>query len=473
MKLSTPTNAADIQQIVEKRLSALDRGSLHETHTIEFRDQPMSLPVIQMPIDALAYNPGTHRIRAQRTLDPSRDGALETDPYGQVAQKYLHDLLVGSPTDPGKPDPSFEALKEDLREHGQNEPGIITRSGVLINGNTRRAALKSLGEDNIRVAVLPTDVGIEDIQNIELALQMRKDHRRDYSFMNLLLALDERVAAGHEPAKIQKAFRMKPATFERNIWILSFVREAIDRSRGEGLDGAKVALRLVDFESDQGQLEELYTAWNKLKVRSTDEAETLKEQRLVAMILDKSKTDLRLIDADFSEKYLKGVIPASTPVAPVSAIPGTTIKTTPPSEELQALRNFTDSILKAKAIERSPALVAPGDAAHANKTLQKIDEAFDSALDKAGKNSRIKKRRYAAVERLSDAADSLDLATNSVAEARATANFNADDLDEALSRVQGSLLKLAQLVTRSGDTPADRPGLAWLRKAAFPANEDS
>ncbi|MGW4942068.1 hypothetical protein ACWEOZ_10820 [Actinoplanes sp. NPDC004185] len=475
MSLPAPANAADVQKVVEQRLEALDKGSLQETLTIEFRGRPASLPVIQMPIDALAYNPNTHRIRAQRATDPERDTALDAEPYGVVAQKYLHDLLMGSPANPGKVDPSFEALKEDLREHGQNEPGIITRSGVLINGNTRRAALKTLGAEHIRVAVLPSDTGIEDIQNVELALQLRKDHRRDYSFMNLLLALDERVAAGQEPSKIQRAFRMRPATFERNIWILGFVREAIERSRQRLGDGAEVSLRLIDFEADQGQLEELYNAWNKLKAKSSDEAELVKEQRLVAMVLDKSKTDLRLIEADFATKYLKNVIPVQVPKPPVppSTIPGTSIKTAPASDELQVLRDFATSVLKARALEQSPSAATPAEITQASDVLKKVDAAMDSALDKAGKNSRIKKRRFAPVERLSDVADSVDAATGSVADARATGNFNADDLDEALIKVQESLAKLAQLVSRSVDTGADRPGLAWLRTAARLADTDA
>jgi hypothetical protein len=95
MRMPEPANSVDVQRLVEQRLNALDKGSLHETLTIEFRDRPMPLPVIQMPIDVLVYNPNTHRIRAQRALDPERDTALDSEPYGQVAQKYLHDLLMG------------------------------------------------------------------------------------------------------------------------------------------------------------------------------------------------------------------------------------------------------------------------------------------------------------------------------------------------------------------------------------------
>lgn len=178
--LQNPPNADDVQKVVEERIRALDtiKGA-QETVTVEWRGQQHHIPVISMPVDLLHYNPDTHRIRAQRSIDPDREQDLEADPFGESAQNYLHQLLMGDPSDPSKIDPSFTALKDDLREHGQSEPGIVTRSGVLVNGNTRQAALKELGEKNIRVGVLPPDAGHDDLQSIELSLQLRKDHRRE------------------------------------------------------------------------------------------------------------------------------------------------------------------------------------------------------------------------------------------------------------------------------------------------------
>lgn len=465
----TPPNATEVQNVVEERLADFDgAGGLQETVTIDFRGQQTSLPVISMPVSLLKYNPDTHRIRAQRDLDPVRDRELRDAPYGTAAQQYLHDLLKGSPADPGKTDPSFEVLKEDLRDNGQNDPGIITRTGVLINGNTRRAALKELGQTDIRVAVLPGSAGLDDWHNVELALQLRRDHRRDYSFMNLLLAIDERLAGGRSPGAIQSDFRMRPSTFDRNVWILQFVREAIQRSATDAGGGKPaISLRLIDFEADQGQLEELYRAWNALKSKSSDDAEALKEQRLLAMVLDKSKTDLRLIEPDFADKYLKHVVPEPIPGKQnLTVVPGTAISTPGPSAKLEALRVFTTSILQAKAIAQSPGHAGHETITAATRTLTKIDAELNSALDKAGKNSRITKRRFAASERLTDAAEAFDLAATAVAEARATSSFEVEDIEDALNQIQRSVTKFAQLVSRSGPVEGDRPGLAWLRSAA-------
>lgn len=333
--LKNPRNAGDVRKVVEERLRALETlKGFQETVTVEWRGTQQHIPVISMPVDLLHYNPDTHRIRAQRSIDPDREQDLETDPFGESAQNYLHQLLMGDPSDPSKTDPSFTALKEDLREHGQSEPGIVTRSGVLVNGNTRQAALKDLGEKNIRVGVLPSDTGYDDLQSIELSLQLRKDHRRDYSFMNSLLAVDERAAAGDLPAKIQGEFRIKATTYEQRRWILQFVQDAIERSRVGGPNNKTFAMRLVDFESHQGKLEELYRAYTALKKNSSGQADALREQRLLALILDKSKTDLRLVEADFIQRYMKSVLEPVAPSAPPALrIPGTSITVPGPSQE--------------------------------------------------------------------------------------------------------------------------------------------
>lgn len=464
MPLTRPANADDVRKVVEDRLTALGSG-LQETVPVEWRGQQRILPVISMPVDLLSYNPYTHRVRAQRSLDAARDLDLENEPYGAAGQAYLHKLLMGTPSDPSKVDPSFEALQEDLKEHGQSEPGIITRDGVLINGNTRRAALKSLGQEHIRVGVLPADAGHDDLRSVELSLQLRKDHKREYSFMNLLLAIDERVQAGRPAAEILRDFRITAKTFERNRWILGFVRDAIDRSKVTG--GVEdVSMRLVNFESDQGQMEELHRAYVTLKAKSSDDADALLEQRLLAMAMDKSKTDLRFIEADFADRYMKDVVPTAPPPAAAVKIPGTSISTAPPAPRVEALRALTTAVLRAKSVELYPTSVTPAALADATKSLTEIDTALDTALDKAGKTNRITKKRFAASERISDGTTDLDLAAAAVADARSTGNFDVDDLDASLAALRTSISKLAQIVARGTDSGTLPASVAWLRAAA-------
>jgi hypothetical protein len=339
---------------------------------------------------------------------------------------------------------------------------------VLINGNTRRAALRELDHPHMRVGVLPPDAGLDDLQAIELSLQLRKEHKRDYSFMNFLLAIEERVRANRKPVEIQRDFRVKPSTYERSVWILAFVREAIERSTVE-VDGVKNSMRLVDFETHQGKMEELYTAYMKRKATDPDAAEALREQRLLALALDKSKTDLRLIEPDFAATYLQGYIPQdgpAAPAAPARTIPGTSIKAAPRSETVQTLRAATDRVLQARAVE-SLGLAAPAPLlTEASETLAAARSAVDAALDKAGRSGRVLKRRLGASERLSDANDDLELCLRAVVDARQTGNFQPEDLDEQLISLRTNLAKLAQQASRGGYAPGAAAGVDWLRAVA-------
>lgn len=464
MASNEPPKAAEVQAVIEKRLQAQAAGSgLQETVTIEWRGKLEPIPVITMPVELLTYNPDTHRIRAQRTHDPSRNEALRTDPFGADAQGYLHKLLMGDPAHPDKVDPAFEALREDLKAHSQSDPGIVTRSGILINGNTRRAALKELGAPNIRVGVLPGDASFDDRQSIELSLQLRRDHRRDYSFMNLLLAIDARVDDNVPAAKIQIDFRMRPSTYERNVWILEAVRECITRSEVTTAGGVKLSLRLIDFEEHQGKLEELYRAYMTLKAKSPEDATLLREQRLLAITMNKSKTDVRLIEPDFADKYMSKVVPAPTDAEPVpNKIPGLSIAVAGPSPKVRSLKALTDEVLKARVLEGRAEDVTPAEVAEAGQKLTKVREALDKALDQAGRSARLTKKRLAAADRIADATEDINLALHAVVDALQTSNFDAEDIDEPLRELNAALRKLSKAATRDADGDAG-DGVAWLK----------
>ena len=170
-----PPTAAAVASMVQQRIDALDRDGLTETTTVDWRGSTKTLPVIVMPVSSLYFNPDTHRVRAQRTLNPEKDAIVGSNPFGSEAQEYLRELLRADPREPTKDDPGFTALRDDLKDNGQTEPGVITRAGILINGNTRCAALREIGAEHIRVGVLPPDASHDDFLGVELALQLRKE----------------------------------------------------------------------------------------------------------------------------------------------------------------------------------------------------------------------------------------------------------------------------------------------------------
>ncbi|MFC9495122.1 transcriptional regulator [Streptomyces sp. NPDC056982] len=456
----TPPLAADNREIVDQRLKEAAAGQgLRETLTIEWRTQPQVVEVIDMPVEVLYFNPATHRIRAQRSFSPERDRLLDENPWSSASQDYLQYLLQAKPDDPSKRDPAFADLKESLQEYRQNEPGLITREGILVNGNTRAAALKELGVPNIRVGVLPASCTWADINAVELSLQLRQDKRRDYSYINELIAMQEQIDSGRQVDDIAKAFHKRAATVEADLWILATLEDLRRRSRA-----GSAQLQLLDFEDAKEKLHELYRAWVKESKKNRDLAELMKENRLAAISLKFSKTDIRLIESDFRKRYLETrLTPALQP--DVSApqerrIPGMTRVVRPAAQPYAEAQAFTNQVLQAKALERAGA----GEASEvASRIVDQARTAIEDALEPAGKDARVRKRKQAASDRLNDACQDIEQCILDIGLARASNSLDEETLDDSVLKLKATLEKLAREAKRSVAEPGD--GVAWLLDA--------
>jgi len=458
-----PPKGEEIRQIISQRLKqAMNEDGARVT--IDWRGEQRHLYVISMPVEMLYFNPDTHRIRAQRTLDPGRNMTLEEEPWGQEAQGYLRDLLKQRPSNPDQTDPDFIALMDELDDSGQREPGIVSPHGILVDGNTRAAALKELGVANIRVGVLPEDTSRQDINDVELSLQLRKDRRRDYSYINRLIAIDEELARGRSEADVAKDFNIKLATLQRDRWVYDLIFEAIDRSKTE--NGA--SLRLIDFEQHQEKLRELHRDYSKLASTDSDAANRLKQSRLAMVLLDYSKTSLRLAEEDFHTRYLESRLPEELKPSVVSAeplsVPGIHGATLPDqSSTSAAVQALTDQLLRAKAVASDGKSATPEDVARASSVVKQARETFDVAVKLAGQNAELVKRQTQVPERLTDAAEYVTQCANEFAEAKAKRALDEEAFDDALIVLRESLESLARQAGRTFTAPGE--GVAWLLEA--------
>ncbi|GAB2845927.1 hypothetical protein GCM10027074_10980 [Streptomyces deserti] len=464
-----PPRAAEFTELIKKKLKEVKAaGGTRETVTVDWNGQQAHVEVIDLPLSGLYFNPGTHRIRAQRSHNPARDEALDRDPWSDESQDYLRTLLQASPTDPDLRDKDFDKLKESLDQFGQNDPGLVTHHGVLVNGNTRAAALRELGVQSMRVGVLPEWFSWADINAVELSLQLRKDHRRDYSYINRLLAMEEQAALGRTPEQIAKEFRIHVKTYYQERWILSTIQELIDRSKS----GGGVALRLVDWEGAQERLKELHRLYVKLEAVDRDQAEILKEWRLAAILLDFSKTDVRHIDEEFlKEGYLGQALPSTLAKGGAKAtepesvsIPGLGLEVPAASSRVAEARFLNDQILRAAAAVRNGgAELLDSDREQNQALLDDAKNAFDEAIENAGRNARLRKRKQMAPARLADACADIDQCVMDLVQARASRSLDEEAFDEAVLKLRASLRKLAQQAGRGLPNPGD--GVTWLIEA--------
>ncbi|MGW2476565.1 transcriptional regulator [Streptomyces sp. NPDC001665] len=461
VKFGVPPEGERIRSMVEERL----RQAMAENGakvTVEWRGEQKHLSVISMPVDLLYLNPDTHRIRAQRTLDPEQNQVLEEQPWSEDAQDYLALLLSRNPANPTQTDPDFTALQDELDDFGQKEPGIISPDGILVDGNTRCAALRKIGIKDIRVGVLPADTSRRDINNVELALQLRKDKRREYSYINRLIAIEEELANGRRPEDVARDFNIKTTTLRQDRWVYELVNDAIDRSKDPTTG---VGLRLVDFEDHQEKLRELQRDYTKLAKTDPDGAEQLKESRLAMVVLNYPKTSVRLAEADFHTRFLDERLPDDLrPAAQDSAavsipgLPGVAVQDG--TAVVKATRALTDNLLKAKAAALAGAKLTPAEVAQAAAKIKSARGTFDVAVKMAGQNAQLQKRKIAVPERLTDAADYVNQCAAEFAEAKAKRALDEDSFDDALLTLRASLARLAKQAGRTFSSPGD--GVEWL-----------
>lgn len=462
-----PPTADAVRTMVTQRLEDLDHnGSVPETLTLEWRDAPLHVQVIDMPLNALYYNPGTHRIRAQRSLDQVRDEALSADPWSQESQDYLKYLLTRRPADPAQRDTEFDKLAEHLEQFGQIEPGLITREGILVNGNTRCAALREgVKATSMRVGVLPASCTWEDINAVEVSLQLRHDTRRDYSYINHLLALEEQRDQLHRPTSvIARIFHTTTAVCDRDFWVLAELQNCIERSRTAGSE----SMRLVDFEQSKEKLAELYRVYREEHKKNRERAELLKESRLAAIVLDYAKTDVRFIGTDFQERYLdKGLIDefgrTESGAEAAVAIPGLGRSVKASGADVAAARAVTDKLLQAKAVEAAGDSVGELAKTAASKLISSYRDAFNEAITIAGRDAMLRKKRLAAPDRVVAACKDLEQAVTDLVLARGNSSLDEDAFDDALIQVHTVLEQLAIEAQRSVKIPGS--GLDWLTAA--------
>ncbi len=199
------------------RIDAAAAGAAHR-HVVPAPAGYAELPVTTIAAPLLVYRPDNGRILAEVAAAAEDRGEAVAQLCARAAdrdvQTLLHGLLIAAARDPRAP------IFDELAEHGrQTEPLLITRTGLVVNGNRRLAAMRELraaeparfaGFAEIEAAVLPADTAAAELEYIEAALQMAPSLRLEYGWINRRLKL-RRHARDLDRSAIVAAYGFKDA----------------------------------------------------------------------------------------------------------------------------------------------------------------------------------------------------------------------------------------------------------------------
>lgn len=204
----------------EERIKMLDevrKGKPYTHEDIVYKKKMDLHPVFRIPTRYLIYNKYNGRIlsmvksfeRQFRILDPE----LEKD------KKIIEEFLWQS-----KPDRNQATLK-DLDKWGQKRVGIVTRDGVVIDGNRRCSLLNRLGEEYFNAVILDDtmDSSAREIMELETMYQMGEDEKLDYNPIEKYLKCKDLVEQGFKPIQIGEMMRQPESQIEEWLNIMDLM----------------------------------------------------------------------------------------------------------------------------------------------------------------------------------------------------------------------------------------------------------
>jgi hypothetical protein len=266
---------------------------------LPWQNASVDAPVINLPLEAVLLNHRSHRIRAQ-IESHSQNEQIASDPFGEQAQETVAQILRDTE--------DFGDLKTNLSQEGQRDAGVVTRAGILVNGNTRAVALRDLGEHYIRAAVLPADASQEELDELELRLQMRREFKQEYTFTNELLFVDDLLNRyGRLPNEIALALGWaaadEPLELRRGGKRVQQAQQLLSLTRNvQAVSGG--TRPLTYFDDKRQTCIEINNIYQELVSTNPNAAQRVRDARLLAMFAGLGYRELREIDVDFVPDHL-------------------------------------------------------------------------------------------------------------------------------------------------------------------------
>lgn len=190
--------------------------------------------VYLIPVEYLAPNVLNDRI-AWKIREFEAEKGRKLSPNNQDDVEYVYDLIEQE-----NPKENVKTLK-DLAEKGQQVDGIITKDGIIIDGNRRATLLRKLFKGAaskfnknledfrfFKAIVLSEDIDDKEIMALETRIQIGEDKKLDYNPICLYIKVDNLSSAEYNDQQIANYMNISEAEVKDKREIFKLMNEYLE-----------------------------------------------------------------------------------------------------------------------------------------------------------------------------------------------------------------------------------------------------
>jgi hypothetical protein len=225
----------------EQRIAYLSKLSSSEkkpsrSKEIWYKISRQTLPVHEIDLQYLIYNAYNGRIASfVKSYERQTGKKLDATDPGDV--KIIEEFLWNSNT------PSNKETKKSLKDKRQLEYGIVTKDGVIIDGNRRAFLIKQIAAERAEqpayfLAVIldeRLDENPKEIMRLETTYQMGEDAKVDYNAIEKYLRCKDLMSEGFTSEEIGKMMGENPPKIEEYVSIMTLMDDYLEKLGYSGI----------------------------------------------------------------------------------------------------------------------------------------------------------------------------------------------------------------------------------------------
>ena len=236
---------------------------------------PYDIPIYRL--SNIRTNEGQQTIIATENLE---EDFFSKDPENRAALKKQHEILFKIASQGQDKKNFYQNFQSDVFK--DTEPIVITRTGVMVNGNTRMSAVRQLFAEGkapknlstIPMAVLPSTVTEKEIKDLEISLQIVPDWQKEYSWISEALDCEKRLLEEGKLDDVISDYGRKKNDISHPEKLLDqlFIANMYLEQRGLKGNYSKISGKSEDSDI-KGGLQYAFDAWAKQRKKAKDDVD--------------------------------------------------------------------------------------------------------------------------------------------------------------------------------------------------------